>query len=351
MASASGERTVMVETFSPGFRQTVLQPGELVTAITVPKLTGTQRGIYRKLGLRRAQAISVIHLAIVLDLDGDLVRSSRIAYGCLAPTVVRGSQTEAFLTGKRLAAESCAEAGRIARRDVSPIDDIRGTAGYRLATLERLVADSLSRLAKGTESEGLPDSPVLLRGRSHTTNSVDGHSELARNLPPVAPPYGSTKPETGIRTTVNSKPITWPVEAMRKTLLDALREDSRLTGAKEGCAEGECGACTVWLDGQAVMACLVPAAQANGATVTTIEGLASGEGMLHPLQQAFIDQAAVQCGYCIPGMLMAGAMLLDERPEPDTAAIQSALSGNLCRCTGYRKIFAAMRQAATDPVP
>jgi len=171
-----------------------------------------------------------------------------------------------------------------------------------------------------------------------------------------------------IQTTINGRPYTLE-GAHTKSLLDALREDAGLTGAKEGCAEGECGACTVWLNGQAVMACLTPAPQAHGAHVTTIEGLAGrmkDEGgrlneaesadeqlqpssfNLHPLQAAFIASAAVQCGFCIPGMLMAGAKLLDEQPHPDLDQIQVALSGNICRCTGYRKILDAVLSAAAE---
>ncbi len=150
-------------------------------------------------------------------------------------------------------------------------------------------------------------------------------------------------PFTGaIQTNLNGQPALWH-GADHKTLLDALREDAGLTGTKEGCAEGECGACTVWLNGQAVMACLVPAAQAHDAAVTTIEGLAAArgaDGALHPLQQAFIDCAAVQCGFCIPGMLMAGAKLLDERRQHEPDDVRVALSA------GYRKILDAVALAA-----
>ncbi|MDQ3044346.1 MAG: (2Fe-2S)-binding protein [Chloroflexota bacterium] len=170
--------------------------------------------------------------------------------------------------------------------------------------------------------------------------------ETAAPIPPeTANPFRGI-----IQTTINGERHGLP-NAASKTLLNALREDAGLTGAKEGCAEGECGACTVWLNGQAVMACLVPAPQAHNATVTTIEGLAATSehpSGLHPLQQAFIDTGAVQCGFCIPGMLMAGAKLLAERPNPETNAAQIALSGNLCRCTGYRKIFDAVL-AAREP--
>ena len=131
---------------------------------------------------------------------------------------------------------------------------------------------------------------------------------------------------------VNEKPVIMEVAPDRR-LLDILREDMHLTGTKEGCAEGECGACTVLLDGEAVHACLTVAAQLNGHHVTTIEGLAE-LGMLNVLQQAFVEEIAIQCGYCTPGMIMAATALLMKDPHPTDEEIRVALSGNICRCSG-----------------
>jgi carbon-monoxide dehydrogenase small subunit len=127
-------------------------------------------------------------------------------------------------------------------------------------------------------------------------------------------------------------------------LLDVLREQLHLTGTKEGCGEGECGACTVILDGQIVNSCLVPVVQVNGSNITTIEGVAHDD-QLHAVQQAFIDHGGAQCGICTPGMVLAAVDLLNRNPEPSEADIRSGLAGNLCRCTGYMKIFESVVRA------
>jgi aerobic-type carbon monoxide dehydrogenase small subunit (CoxS/CutS family) len=132
-----------------------------------------------------------------------------------------------------------------------------------------------------------------------------------------------------------------------RTLLDVLRTDLGFTGTKENCLEAECGVCTVLLDGAAMNACILLAAECQGREVLTIEGLAR-EGSLHPLQQAFIDHGAVQCGYCIPGMILAAKAYLDEHPSPTEAQVREALAGNLCRCTGYQKIAEAVLAAAGE---
>ena len=256
LVSLAGTRTLPVEEFCTGFRTTALKPGELIRSISVRKLGSQRRGIFIKLGLRRAQAISVINVAVVVELEGARVRDARIVLGCVAPTIFRARKAEAALTGSPLDRSTRERVAQLVAEEIKPIDDVRGSADYRRHIVAALIDRALERIADGTEAAGLPDVPVLLETAWPATPSQ---------------PFSGT-----IATTINGKP--YRLEgASHKSLLDALRENAGLTGAKEGCAEGECGACTVWLDGQAVMSCLVPAPQAHGAEITTIEGLASSE--------------------------------------------------------------------------
>src|SRR6266851_4927608 len=159
-------------------------------------------------------------------------------------------------------------------------------------------------------------------------------------------------PETGAKRevsfTVNGeakKVLAYPMER----LLDVLRHDLKLTGTKEGCGEGECGSCSVLLDGMLVNSCLVPVAQASGASIVTIEGMSS-HALMKPLQEAFLECGGAQCGICTPGMILAAVHLLGKKPEPTLADMQEGLAGNLCRCTGYMQIFEAVAKAARQRV-
>jgi carbon-monoxide dehydrogenase small subunit len=154
---------------------------------------------------------------------------------------------------------------------------------------------------------------------------------------------------TTIHLNINNTPRTLTVPAMKR-LLDVLREDLHLTGTKEGCGEGECGACAILFDTgtgpELVNSCLIPALQANNATLTTIEGLAPDAPALHPIQQCFLEQGGAQCGICTPGMILATHHLLTQHPNPTDPQIHEGLAGNLCRCTGYMRIFESVKQAA-----
>jgi xanthine dehydrogenase iron-sulfur cluster and FAD-binding subunit A len=333
LRSASGERVVPLEDFYTGVRKTVMQPDELLTDISLPPLDAEgRRGTFLKLGLRRAQAISVVNVAAVLRFDGGTVAEARITQGSVAPTIIRSPEAEEALTGKPLTPEAIRTAAERASQEARPIDDVRGSAGYRREMVKVLVRRALTALKDGTERAGYPDNPVMLWGPGKGLVR-EGLAEGFR--------HGDEEP---IETTINGRRVTIR-GANHKTLLRMLREDARLTGTKEGCAEGECGACTVFLDGMAVMSCMVAAPRAHQAEIVTVEGLAEN-GRLHPIQQAFVEEGAVQCGYCTPGFLMAGAKLLEECPAPTRREIRQSITGNLCRCTGYYKIVSAFERAA-----
>ncbi|MGQ9507968.1 MAG: (2Fe-2S)-binding protein [Thermodesulfobacteriota bacterium] len=146
---------------------------------------------------------------------------------------------------------------------------------------------------------------------------------------------------------LNGEPVEVEVEP-NLTLLEVLREKLELTGTKEGCGMGECGACTVLLNGKAINSCIFPALEVEGKKVTTIEGLMNAQGNLHPLQKAFIENGAIQCGFCTPGMILSAKALLDENPKPTEEEIRNTIAGNICRCTGYLQIIKAIKAASNQ---
>jgi len=331
LKSIRGERTVPLEKFYLGVRRVDLEADEMMVDIAFPAMKPSQKGTYIKFALRRAQAISLVNVAVVLTfLEGRIERAA-ITLGAVAPTIIHAGEAENFLAGKQLNDDTIQQASKLSVKAARPISDIRGSASYRRHMTGVVTKRALRTILSGEVRKGFPQKPVLLWGSEkyppHSLKTLVDHST-----------------QTPIETKINGVHFSF-VSGQDKTLLRLLREEANLIGTKEGCAEGECGACTVFLDGVAVMSCMVPATRAHGAEIITIEGLGNDE-RLHPVQETFIKDGAVQCGYCTPGFLMSAAKLLEERPMPSQEEIKHAITGNLCRCTGYYKIIEAIEHAA-----
>ncbi len=327
LVSKRGERVVALSDFYQGVRQTVLAPEEVIVDIFFDAPESNQQSYFIKSALRKAQAISVINISVLLTLIDETIQNSNITMGAVAPTIIHALDAEDYLVGKKLHDSVISEAAELTAKAANPISDIRGSDDYRSYLVSVMAKRALMSIREGVNKIEIPSNPILLMGSGF-------------HVPPPKEAWNGQE----IHTWINGKEYRFTT-GFNKTLLHLIRDEAGLIGTKEGCGEGECGACTVYLDGRAVMSCLVPAPRAHGSEIVTIEGLQTGD-VLHPLQEAFIEHGAIQCGYCTPGFLMSAAKLLEERMTPSQMEIRQAITGNLCRCTGYYKIIEAIEKAS-----
>lgn len=330
--SSSGTREIPIVEFYTGVRKHVLSPIEIITGIKFKKLdTKDYSSLFVKRGLRKAQSISLLNIAVVFKVNPrQIVSDMRIAIGAAAPTVVRAAAAEDFAEGKSILSLDLDYLANLAAQATKPIDDLRSSAEYR----ERMVRVLLKRTLRAQLIDNQHPSPpeqITLWGKEKSSFVPLNQAQISEE--------GSVIEFTLNNQAVKSKNF------HGKSLLDVIREEGGQKGSKEGCGEGECGACTVFMDGIAVLACIIPAERADKTNILTIEGLSEGSKVTK-LQQAFIDEGAVQCGFCTPGFIMSATKLLEEVDQPTQEQIKIAISGNLCRCTGYYKIVSAINNAA-----
>ena len=322
IAGPAGERRVPLSEFFVGPGRTVLENGELVVSLDLPIPSGPVGAAFGRLTRRRGVDLAVINLCVLLEAG----RPARMAFGAVAPTPILSVDTTGALDGSTEWTDASERALASMLMSTRPISDVRGGRDYRAAMLP-VLARRAWQTARLRLSEPATREPAT---REPANREPANPTREPPNREPASP-----RP---LRVNAHDYPVSAPAH---QTLLDLLRDSLRLTGTKECCAEGECGACTVLVDGEAVCSCLVMAAEMPGHEITTIEGLASG-GRLDPLQAAFVESGAVQCGFCIPGMIMSARALLDLNPRPTREEVQDALSGNLCRCGGYSRIVDAV---------
>jgi xanthine dehydrogenase iron-sulfur cluster and FAD-binding subunit A len=356
LLSSEGEREISVSDFLLGPGRTALRRDELLATIRLPPMVPGTGSAFLKIS-RVAADLAKMSAAAVLVRDGDRIVDCRLALGSVAPTVLRAKRAEASLIGQSLSPELALEAGELASQEVSPIDDVRSTTWYRREVTKAAVHDVLCRAwerAGGAQPfDTLGGASRAWRaGRIEQAYQDGTHAkrrELGASVQPDEVDDRDPDPGTIQVGPGQSRPVELTVNGERhrlwvapnELLINVLRERLELTGTKYGCGIGECGACTIHLNGEPALACLTLAIAVDGSQVSTVEGLLV-EGELDPLQDAFIEHQAFQCGYCTPGMLMMAKRLLQERPAPTEDDVRDYLRGNRCRCTGFASIVRAV---------
>jgi len=340
-----GKRRLPLEEFFVGPGKTVLQDGELLTDVILPQPQIGTGSAFLKIS-RVAADIAKASGAVTIVHDGGRVVDCRMAFGSVAPTPMRTCKAEQMLIGQEFSEDLVARVAQAVSAEIAPIDDVRSSAWYRREAARVLAYDGLHR-AWQRATACYSERPSFAEASKESLSQ----KEMLR-------PFGPQHDSIG-RVGANEKRlIELRVNGQRHRawvspndlLLNVLREQLQLTGTKYGCGIGECSACTVQMNGEPVLACLVLAVSAVGKDILTVEGLQKPNGELDPLQEAFIEHAAFQCGYCTPGMLLTAKSLLAEKLHPTEDDVRHHLRGNLCRCTGYASIVRAVMSCAQEPI-
>ena len=309
LRSTRGERVVPIGEFLVDTFTTSAEPDELLTEIRVPTPPPSSGGTYLKLE-RKVGDWATVGVAVALTLSNGSIGRAGIGLTGVGLKNIEATDAEQALAGAEPTDEAFADAGRRPPRSRRPVTDVRGPEDYKRHMIEVYVRRGLAQ-ARDAASGGVREDRAMQ-----------------------------------ITVTVNGTEHTLDVEP-RELLVHVIREESRLTGTHIGCDTSGCGACTVLLDGQPVKSCTLFGVQADGRSITTVEGLMA-DGALSPMQAAFKEEHGLQCGYCTPGMMLVGSALIERNPDPSDEDVRWAISGNVCRCTGYMNIVKAIQTAAAE---
>lgn len=353
-----GKRLVPDREFYLGPGRADIRPGEIQTAILISKESYLgYRGNYIKYGMRNAMEIATTGCSVNVRLSPDqsTVEDIRIAYGVAAPVPVRAENTEKAVRGLPANEETAETIFQLVLQDVTPRDSWRASRAMRLhlcqvmAKRAFLAAVNAAKAGVTNEADVKEDLkkeiPRDLPANACTCGEREKMASFSADMPITTAADG--KQFKVINCRINGVQKTTMVD-VRASLTDLLRKDYRLTSVKEGCEVGECGACAVIIDGECYNACIYLAIWADGKDIVTLEGLAGPHGEISELQKAFIDETAVQCGFCIPGFILEAKTILDSGKHYTDEELRKLLSGHLCRCTGYENILNAVRKAMVE---
>ena len=339
LTGPEGVRRVPLAEFYIKAGKVDLRPGEIQTAILIPKAAYEgYTGNYIKYAMREAMDIATLGCSVNVSLSDDkkTIRDVRIAYGVAGPVPMRAPTAEARAKGREVSAETIKAFAEAVLEDIHPRDSWRAAKAFREHIAVEMAKRALTKSIELARASGKPQPKETEKAQAPVAPALErGDRKAPRNQ--EAPRYRL------IRCTINGKPREAMID-VRASLTDLLRNDFRLTSVKKGCEVGECGACNVLVDGECFNSCIYLAAWADGKDILTLEGLEGPNGELSDIQQAFIDEAAVQCGFCTPGAIMSAVEILNEGRELSDEEIRIRMSGHLCRCTGYENIMRAVKK-------